>query len=180
MREKFDFVKIRSDLDKELKSVKNSPRALIVMFDAYMMSALTEIIALRFNSDVFSNKPESLRLEIALGFDLISKSLHTNIQHLKTIRNTIAHTPDISDKKFTKKIDNLIREIPLLKGGMFAEHFSEDFIESSEIVYDAIIQSYNNEREIYENDYNSLFSRSAFRTKKIKKAEKLWKLKGRS
>ena len=55
-RSKFDFNKLQKELEKELESVKDSPRGLFVMFDAYMTSVITELIALRFDSGAFEKK----------------------------------------------------------------------------------------------------------------------------
>jgi len=177
LRDKIDFRALTDEMEKELESVRDSPRALIVMFDAYMMSALTEIIALRFDSDFFSNKPDNMQLQVANGFNLISTALLDNIQHLSTIRNMIAHTPDIKNKKFVKEINEKIQQIPTLEGGMFDDNFAVDFEEAGFIVYRALENAYDNEWRIYQAQNKKYQIIEKERDKKIAFKEKLWKVK---
>ena len=67
----------------------------------------------------------------------------------------IAHMPDINNKKFKKDLNELVRQIPILEGGMFAEHFSEDFIEASQIVFNALERAYSHERKIYDENFKN-------------------------
>lgn len=177
MRDKLDFRKLTNEMETELKSVRDSPRALIVMFDAYMMSAVSEIIAIRFDSDYFSKKNDNLQLEVARSFKIISPALFQNIAYLSSIRNMIAHTPDIQNKKFVKEINEKIQAIPTLEGGMFADDFGEDFEEAGFIVYRALENAYGNEWRIYESENKRYKDNEKKREKRIKFKEALWKVK---
>ena len=109
MVEKLDE-KFFNGLIDEINRIKGL-RELGLVSDLYIESIIVHLIEKKFPNEVKFRY--HTRLDILVGFDIISKEFAKDIRAFHEIRNLFAHSLDVRSKEFEQKLSEQIHRVRL-------------------------------------------------------------------
>lgn len=96
------------DLTEELKTILNEPRASAILIEGYISFACDQILAYRFDADVFEHLDLHAKRKLLEKLGIIDKDLSNDIEKIQMIRNIYAHRRHIKEEKTLKELKEKI------------------------------------------------------------------------